>query len=90
MSDELTLEKIKVVERLHGIELEMSKLNDTLNHLNNTLVKIEHEVWGNGKEGLKTHVDRLRQGEERRSWGIRTLWVGFLGVIFKLIYDIFR
>lgn len=51
----------------------LTSLDAKLDYLTKTVEEIDHTVNGNGKEGLKTLVDRLVQIEVGRKWIIRLL-----------------
>lgn len=88
-------------QTLHGLELKIQEVKLLLegNHQEHTAMErrmdnraqvLETTIFGNGggNLGMKTRVDRLEQTEETRTWSLRALWLGMIGVISRVIYDL--
>ena len=98
MSDEIhTLEKFKIVQKLGDVEKEIVRMNGNSTLINMTLKSIDktieshgREIWGNGGPGLKLKVDRIIQRERFVSWFLAILFVAFVGIASRLVYDAFR
>jgi len=66
MSEELTLEKLRIDERLRAVEEHMAEgkpireqLIQSMSILTESITKLEHTVFGNGVNGVVQKVDRL-------------------------------
>ena len=72
MSDELTLEKLRIVQKMGEIEKSIIELsgsvrlnNKTVEGIDKTLHLHSREIWGyNDTPGLKTKLDRINQREK--------------------------
>jgi len=62
-NEDFYLEKLKIAERLQSVEntllVHTTKMTDSIERMDRLLAKHSEEIWGNGKPGLKTHVDRM-------------------------------
>lgn len=92
------LEKLKIADRLSAVESQVARLvahaeseHGTMSRYHETLMKMlekhDRDINGNGKDGLKSEVDRLNQIEKSRRWHIRMIWAALMGSIFKLFTD---
>lgn len=84
MSEDLTLEKLKIHERLASLE---TILRDVLVEVRKDVDKHDEAIYGNGKPGLKTVVERLKEAEERRTWTIRAIGAAVIGLIANFIKE---
>ena len=84
-------------QNLHALELRMEEVKHMIQtglnrheDINRRTETLERFMFGDGKgnPGLRTQVDRLERTEETRSWSLRALWVGMIGVITRVIYDL--
>ena len=83
ITDALTLEKLKIHERLASIETKLDAFLD--GHKKHSEI-----IFGNGDEGLKLKIDRLEVDYESRKWHFRTLWAVVIGIIGNLIFTFFK
>lgn len=87
--DELTLEKLKIDERLKSVEKFMiegqiirENIQETLVGLDTNLTKVRETIYGDGKpDGLVQKVEYLIKLEEARGKNIGQVW----GVLWALI-----
>ena len=87
MSQELK----EVEKRLRGVEINVAELCVEFKNHNKTMstlvTKHDVEIYGNGRDGLKTSQDRLEVAAKKRS---KLLWVffsGVVGLVVKLVYE---
>lgn len=84
MSQDLTLEKLKVVEQLQQLKTQVDQLailreqyhlenSDKMLRLQGSLDKILELIEGNGKPGLKVRIDRLEQVQRQAEWAYKTV-----------------
>jgi hypothetical protein len=84
MNDDLTLEKLKIHERLASLE---TMLRDVFIEVRKDVDKHDEAIYGNGKPGLKTIVERLKEAEERRTWTIRAIGMAVIGLVANFIKE---
>ena len=94
MKEDLYLEKMKIAERLQALETTLvshtAQMSLWTKKTEDLLNKHSEEIWGNGKPGLKTEVDRLIQVEEGRKWLFRVVVGAIAGLLAKAGFDIFK
>lgn len=83
MQSELTLEKLKIHERLAKIEGKIDSINDFI-------CKHELIINGNGNDGIVTKVSKLVNAEQNKQWHFRSIWVLMLGLVSKVVYDMVK
>lgn len=90
--NELTLEKLRVAERLSALETSLQSDHaarvEFRDELRKTLACINTTLRGNGGTGLLTRVGLLEQTEETRRWSLRALWGAVLMMGIKVIFDV--
>lgn len=91
MSDGLTLEKAKVVERLNAVETKLDVLIAELHIKNNNIrenvEKLNHIIIGNGEKGLSEKVRNLEEAEAKRKDYLKVTWVAIIGLACKSVWD---
>jgi hypothetical protein len=98
MSEDLTLEKLKVDDRLRSVELQLGKLcshieseqgNHTriMNDFNDMIKKLNTIVIGNGKIGIIGRLDILEKGEQERKGHFKIIWGTLCTFLIKILYD---
>lgn len=104
----LSLEKLKINERLHNVELQVARLVSHMESEQGTFARIQagvdenfrrltliidrHDkiIFGDGTPGMVTKQDRLEQAENTRRWHFGVIWAGIVGLLLKMIHDIFK
>lgn len=88
MGDDLTLEKLKINERLmeverHMIEAKVGRehLITAVDKLEKTIDRIDHKINGNGEPGIDDRVKSLEGAEEKRIEAHK----GFMNILSGLI-----
>lgn len=101
MNDEFTLEKLKVSERLHEVEIALTKFierfdahtdQDRLMAERMTKLIENHDrilLGSNGHDGIKIEVDRLNQKSLMLTFVICTVTVAVVGLLVKVIWASF-
>ena len=84
MSDGLTLEKAKVVERLTALETKFDIIIEQLQE-NNT--KLNHIIIGNGEQGIVDKVRNLETAQNKRSGYSKAAWMAIIGLACKSVWD---
>ena len=91
MSDGLTLEKAKVVERLTAVETKVDVLIAEIHLKNNSLrenvEKLNHIIIGNGEKGLSEKVRNLEESEAKRQNYSKAAWLAIIGLACKSVWD---
>ena len=91
MSDGLTLEKMKVVERLNALESKLDILITELKIGNDgrdkNIDKLNHIIIGNGEKGVAERVRNLEEDEAKRKDYLRMTWVAIIGLACKSVWD---
>lgn len=91
MSDGLTLEKAKVVERLTALETKVDVLIAELhiknNHYRENVEKLNHIIIGNGEKGLSEKVRNLEESEAKRQNYSKAAWLAIIGLACKSVWD---
>lgn len=91
MSDGLTLEKMKVVERLNALESKLDILITELKISNESrdenIDRLNHIIIGNGEKGVAERVRNLEEDESKRKDYLRITWVAIIGLACKSIWD---
>lgn len=94
MSDEFTLEKLKIHERLAGIESKfdahMKAEENVSKDIRDILKRHDELLLGNGKDGMTVRVDRLEIEHESRKWHFRSLWAIMVGVLANIVVTFFK
>ncbi len=97
MSDEMNLEKLRIVQKLGEVDNKLTRVDGSINLMSKTLENIDKrvtthstEIWGNGKSGLKMKMDRIIQREIFINWILGISFVSIVGIVSKLIYDILK
>jgi hypothetical protein len=84
----------EIYDRLRSVETKITKLCATVENVNVNqtalLKKHEETLYGNGKPGLNTRIDRIEQIEQNRKWSLRVLWSAMVGVFARIGYDLFK
>jgi hypothetical protein len=92
VSDGLTLEKAKVVERLSEVEIKLDVLIAELHIKNNNVrenvSKLNHIIIGNGERGLAEKVRILEDTESKRKDYLKATWIAIIGLASKSIWDL--
>jgi len=89
MNDDLTLEKLRVVNKLDDLAVKVAELSteivahqkaeeQMMARMEKASQRMEKCVYGNGKEGLVTRVDRNSRGLVTIS---RVVWITVVAVI---------
>jgi hypothetical protein len=73
-------------ETLGQILTRISVLETRIDGRLTDLTALEHRVYGNGKVGLSTLVDRLNTSEERRVWAFRAIVVAIIGLLVDVVH----
>jgi hypothetical protein len=101
MNDEFTLEKLKVSERLHEVEIALTKFIERFDaHTEQDRVTAEritkiietHDkiiLGANGHDGMKLEVDRLKQRSAMLSFVLGAITVAVIGLLTKTIWAAF-
>ncbi len=102
--DEQFIERRKdygdIISRLSKIEISIALLTQTIDSQREKLtqnieqfgeltVKHEKTLYGNNNIGLLTKLDRLEVSNKTQLWHFRTLWVVILGIVGKIVADLF-
>lgn len=91
MSDGLTLEKAKVVERLNAVETKLDVLIAELHIKNNNvrenIEKLNHIIIGNGEKGLTEKVRNLEDIETKRRDYSKAIWGSIVVLASKSVWD---
>lgn len=84
---DLTLEKLKIVEKLEALGLALASFSESHRQINELIRKHDFTLYGdgNGNPGMSVRVDRLQQDFENRKWHIRIIWGAILGAIAKIV-----
>jgi len=87
MSDGLTLEKIRVSERLTTLETKVDGIETKIDTMYKCLV-------GNGDVGLRTKVELLAQKSKEQEESHNRVWTAVIGTVVafvgKTFWEIFR
>lgn len=96
MSDEMNLEKLRIVQKLGEVENQLIRMDGSINLQGKTLESIDKrvethsiEIWGNGKTGLKMKVDRIVQRQLVINWVLCACFIAILGIASRLAYNAF-
>ncbi len=84
MSDGLTLEKAKVVERLNTLE---TKFDIYIKQVQDNNEKLNHIIIGNGQQGLVDKVRNLEDEEKKRKDYLKVTWVAIIGLACKSVWE---
>jgi len=83
-----------IFDRIRSVETTLTKLCVTMESVdaNQTKLLEKHDktLYGNGKTGLDTRVDRIEQVEKGRKWNLRVVWGAIVGLCGRIAYDVFR
>lgn len=96
MSDGLTLEKMKIDERLRSVESHMAEAQEArkniigkLETLNVSVVKLEKTVFGNGEKGVVHKLDELVElANQVRSVLKRIFWIISSAILIAVLPNI--
>lgn len=100
MSADLSLEKLKIVDRLQSAETAIAlsteamrnlteQFKRTMQTMEQIIAKHNDELYGReDRAGLKIAVDRLIQTERERTWIIRAIITAVVGLVGKLGLDV--
>jgi hypothetical protein len=75
-----------IKDSLGKILTRISVLETRIENRLDDLTALEHKVYGNGKVGLSTLVDRLSTSEERRVWAFRAMMVAIIGLLVDVVH----
>lgn len=83
--NELSLEKLKIVEKLEAVNTSLAVLTNSHNAINAMIQKHNDMLYGdgNGKKGMAVRMDRLETDFENRRWHVRLIWGAIVGVFFE-------
>lgn len=84
MSDGLTLEKAKVVERLTALE---TKFDIYIEQTQENNKKLNHIIVGNGEQGLIDRVRNLERTHNKLGRYTNAAWLAVIGLACKSIWD---
>jgi hypothetical protein len=84
VSDGLTLEKAKVVERLNTLE---TKFDIYIKQVQDNNEKLNHIIIGNGQQGLVDKVRNLEDEEKKRKDYLKVTWVAIIGLACKSVWE---
>lgn len=91
MSDGLTLEKMKVVERLNSLESKFDVLIAELKikneNMESNVDKLNHIILGNGQKGIAERVRNLEDSENKRQKVVSVFGASIIGLIAKQVWD---
>lgn len=99
--DILTLEKLRIDERLQGVEKQLEvliqlketeheSLSKSMERILALVEKHEKMLFGNGHPGLNVRVDRVEKAEEGRVWTMRLIWTSIAALAAKILYDLVK
>jgi hypothetical protein len=77
MSDSLTLEKARVVERLTTLE---TKFDIFIEKFEENNEKMNHIILGNGKKGLAEEVRNLKEVHDKHKLYANSAWLAIIGL----------
>lgn len=93
MMSDLSLEKLKISERLTSLEksVEMFIAENSKDHtdIKVLLGKYGDNIFGNGKPGLNVRTDRLETIAENRKWVLIVIGGTLLGLVLQRFWSIF-
>lgn len=91
MSDGLTLEKAKVVERLSELELSNARMETkfdiVIQQIQENNTKLNHIIIGNGEQGIVDKVRTLESAQEKRTNYSKAAWLAIIGLACKSVWD---
>lgn len=97
MSDDLTLEKLRIVQKLGEVSERLTRIDGKFNLFEESmkndrrkLNELGEDIWGNGKPGLKMNMDRMIQREKLRNWVMGSLTLVLMGVVGRITYDLLK
>ena len=80
------LEK-RIYELSEQVASGFATTSSQLESMSNSIKKLEHHIDGNGSEGIRIQVDRLREANDRRQK--REWWfAGILGSMFVVLIGV--
>lgn len=97
---ELTLEKLKISERLHEVEISLTKFVEKfeahiekdqliLDRVSKIVEKHDDTLYGrNGSDGMKVDIDRLKQKEIMRNWFYAAVGISIIGLVVRAVWEI--
>lgn len=77
---EKTLVCIKTEQARHG-----ERIETLCTHVDQVATTIHTSLFGNGRSGINTRLDRLEQGDKKQTWTRRTLLVSAISVFGTLM-----
>lgn len=99
MRDDLTVEKLKINERLGTLEITMGKVlqavdelkgqkNEIHQHLITEIATLRMLLYGDadGKPGLILSVDRLKTAQSQRNWQIGIVYTVLVGLAINQVW----
>lgn len=103
MKDDLTIEKLKINERLGNLEVMMGKVfqsvdelkmqrNEVYTHIQNELEILHKIFYGtgeDGKPGILLTVDRLKIAQNQRAWQIGIVYTVVVGLALSELWHFF-
>lgn len=91
MGDGLTLEKMKVVERLNSLETKVDVLIGKLEVSNKdrdeNIKLLSHIIVGNGEKGVAERVRNLEESENKRKKFSNAAWLAIISLACKSAWD---
>lgn len=100
MSDDLSLEKLKIAERLSALEISFKedlvekrmvreKLTEAILTLTTTTKKLDEILRGDGENntGVVSRLRSLEDAEKKRASHINVVWASIIGLACKSIWD---
>lgn len=93
LESDLTLEKMRIHERLATLEAVSKEGNEKLKNIESLMMSQITEnrriMFGNGGVGIVTRVDRIEQDEKKRRWVIGAIILTLIGIIGDWIKNLF-
>ena len=79
-----------VDDRLRNVETQLARAVTLLENQNELLERLDHEMYGNGHEGLKTRVAALERTEKRWARNVQAVWAAVLTLLGKAVWDLLQ
>jgi chromosome segregation ATPase len=79
--------QVKIFESLAVISEHLKHKAEKFERIEQVLDDLETSLYGKGRErtGFLTRLDRLEQGESRRTWHLGILWTAVVALIMQVI-----
>lgn len=90
LRNDFTEMKLQVSKLESHLESEQGNAKRQSENFDKRSTKLEHKVFGNGKEGLEIRIDRLEQAEKRaKNWN-KYLLTAICALAVKIGYDLIK